>query len=585
MGIPSYFSYIVKNHPEIIRLFTNEKKESIETSSTMDGNAEFIVNNLYLDSNSIIYDAVHSTKFSEITSDSSEIIISKVISKIEEYISIIRPTNSVFIVFDGVAPLAKLDQQRERRYKSWYQTDITQTIMNLNKADSWNTTAITPGTVFMNKLNSDITKHFTSEKYSNSSSNSISNSNVKIHISTSNEHGEGEHKLFAFIRENPDLHNEKTKTIIYGLDADLIMLSINHLPVCPNIYLFRETPHFIQSIDRSLQPDKTYVLDIPLLVEQIQNEMEGAFKNNNQSHSQSQTSSSHNVNIVYDYIFICFFLGNDFMPHFPAINIRTGGINKMINAYKATFEGVNSTTGDKKYLTDGKKIIWKNVRTLVDFLAKNETAFLKEEMKFRDKKANYYYPTDTSEQMFTKFEAIPTYERELEKYINPYKDGWQNRYYHGLFGVDVKNLEKMEIFKKEICESYLSGLEWTMKYYTSGCPNWRWCYKYHYPPLLEDLIHYTPYFEREFFDVNDNISKAVSPLVQLCYVLPKPSLSLLPEKLLEKILKKYNHHDWYSTECDFIWAFCKYFWESHVELPEIPIDELEKIVNEYLLEM
>ena len=577
MGIPSYFSYIVKNHPEIIRLFTNEKKETI-----CEDDPEFIINNLYLDSNSIIYDAVHNTKFSEITSDSSQIIISKVISKIEEYISVIRPTNSVFIAFDGVAPLAKLEQQRERRYKSWYQTDITQTIMNLNKADTWNTTAITPGTVFMNKLSTDIKNHFTSEKYGNSNSNSIGD--IKIHISTSNEYGEGEHKLFAFIRENAELHNEKTRTIIYGLDADLIMLSINHLPVCPNIYLFRETPHFIQTIDRSLQPDKTYVLDIPLLVEQIRNEMEGMTSTN--TNTSISDISRHNVNIVYDYIFICFFLGNDFMPHFPAINIRTGGVHKMINAYKATFQmgEDGQCIKENQYLTDGKKIIWKNVRTLVDFLAKNETAFLKEEMKFRDKKANYYYPTDTPEEMFTKFEAIPTYERELEKYINPYKDGWQNRYYHGLFGVDVNNLENMEIFKKEICESYLSGLEWTMKYYTSGCPNWRWCYKYHYPPLLEDLIHYVPYFEREYFCGNDKISNPVSPLVQLCYVLPKPSLSLLPEKLLDKIFKKYNHEDWYSTECDFIWAFCRYFWESHVQLPEISIDELEQIVNEYLLE-
>lgn len=556
MGIPSYFSYIVKNHPEIIRLFTSENKE------TIDDNNDFVINNLYLDSNSIIYDAVHTTKFSEINSDSSEIIISKVISKIEEYISIINPISSVYIAFDGVAPLAKLDQQRERRYKSWYQNDISQTIMNLNKADIWNTTAITPGTVFMNKLNNDIKKHFKNKKYTNGA--------IKFYISTSDEYGEGEHKLFSFIRENPELHNEKTKTIIYGLDADLIMLSINHLPVCPNIYLFRETPHFIQSIDRSLQPDKTYILDIPLLVKQIQNEMEG------------ETKISENVNIVYDYIFICFFLGNDFMPHFPAVNIRTGGIHKMINAYKATFENYSGNLREK-YLTDGRKIIWKNVRTMIDFLSKNELAFLKEEMKQRDKKANYYYPTDTPEQMFIKFEAIPTYERELEKYINPYKDGWEKRYYHGLFGIEVRNLEKLEIFKKEICENYLTGLEWTMKYYTSGCEDWRWGYKYHYPPLLQDLIHFVPYFDKEFLIENNN--KPVNSLVQLCYVLPKPSLSLLPEKLLEKIMKKYNHEDWYSTECDFVWCFCKYFWESHVQLPEIPINEIEEIVNEYLLEV
>lgn len=573
MGIPSYFSYIVKNHPEIIRRFSKE----LQLESTNNSDGEFIINNLYLDCNSIIYDAVHNTKFSDITSDSSKIIISKVIVKIEEYITLIAPTTCVFIAFDGVAPIAKLDQQRERRYKSWYQSDITQKIMNLKKADVWNTTAITPGTVFMSELNNAIKTHFGGDV-----GLSTRGKGLKYMISTSDEAGEGEHKLFAFIRENPGLHGTNTRSIVYGLDADLIMLSINHLPVCPNIYLFRETPHFIQSIDRSLEPDKTYLLDIPLLVEQIRNEMSGFVGDG------GQESDGMDVNIVYDYIFICFFLGNDFMPHFPSINIRTGGVHKMMNAYKATFGAGAGAGGSRKdkYLTDGKKINWKNVRTMVEFLAKNEVGFLKEELKMRDKRGNHNLPTKTQEEMFAKFEAIPTYERELEKYINPYKEGWQKRYYQCLFGFDLaEGPEKLEEFKKAVCENYLSGLEWTMKYYTSGCPDWRWCYKYHYPPLMEDLIHHVPYFEREFFAGEGvGVGVAVSPLVQLCYVLPKPSLNLLPEKLLDKILKEYGRGDWYGTDFDFIWAFCKYFWESHVQLPEIPIGELETIVNEYLLE-
>ena len=63
-------------------------------------------------------------------------------------------------------------------------------------------------------------------------------------------------------------------------------------------------------------------------------------------------------NRIYDYIFICFFLGNDFMPHFPSINIRTGGVDKMINAYKATVGNTDEN------LTDGKVIYWKNVKTI-----------------------------------------------------------------------------------------------------------------------------------------------------------------------------------------------------------------------------
>jgi hypothetical protein len=41
---------------------------------------------------------------------------------------------------------------------------------------------------------------------------------------------------------------------------------------------------------------------------------------------------------------------------------------------------------------------------------------------------------------------------------------------------------------------------------------------------------------------------------------------------------KNEHPEWYKNDCEFIWAFSKYFWESHVELPEIDIEELKQVV-------
>lgn len=111
------------------------------------------INNLYLDSNSIIYDVVKNIDFTKLVESDVNTIIRCVIKKIDEYIDIIQPDTNIYIAFDGTAPVAKLEQQRQRRYKSVYQTQITKTIFKDTKPDPFNTTAITPGTKFMNDLN------------------------------------------------------------------------------------------------------------------------------------------------------------------------------------------------------------------------------------------------------------------------------------------------------------------------------------------------------------------------------------------------------------------------------------------------
>ena len=533
MGIPSYFSYIVKNHANIIKRFERNTMQ---------------ISNLYLDCNSIIYDAVHGINFNKLDDTDVNTIIRNVLCKIDEYIYLIKPSQFIFIAFDGVAPVAKLEQQRGRRYKSLYQNQIMKNIFKDTKPDPWNTTAITPGTNFMAELNQRVKLYF----------NVPSKYNVEsIILSASDRFGEGEHKLFDFIRCNPKYHTKEHNTVIYGLDADLIMLCINHLPISSNIYLFRETPHFIKTINSQLEPNETYLMDIPELARIITLDM-----NNGQKLTTIQQD-----NRKYDYIFLCFFLGNDFMPHFPAVNIRTGGVDKMLNAYKATI----GDTDDN--LTDGRIIYWSKVKRLVAELASAEWRHLKTETKLRERREeNGNYPEDTPENIFKKFEALPNYQREVEKSINPFKSGWQARYYKALFGIDIDNA-----YKERICRNYLEGLEWTMKYYTIGCADWRWCYKYSYPPLLEDLLRYIPEQDGFSYFPNNLKPNPVNELVQLCYVLPKQSLSMLPEKLHKTLLER--HGEWYKSDCEFLWAYCRYFWESHVKLPEININELEALVE------
>jgi len=528
MGVAYYFSYIIKNHSNTLRKISSNPIK---------------VDNLYLDCNSIIYDVVYKLKLSD---NMNEKIIADVIETIKKYIYDLKPTNNVFIAFDGVAPMAKLEQQRSRRFKSLYQNSITRTIINSTDPDPWNTTAITPGTYFMQMLDNTIKNYFSQPSIFNLSS---------LIVSGSNEVGEGEHKIFEYIRKNSLEHKDKN-TIIYGLDADLIMLSINHLPITNSIYLFRETPHFIKSINSELEPNESYILDIPELARIITLDMNNG----------NQLTKIQQHNRIYDYIFLCFFLGNDFMPHFPALNIRTGGVDKMIQAYKLTIGNSDEN------LTDGKTIYWKNVRKLVKFLSDNEEEFIKQEYKIRDRKEKHKMPDNTPEEKLANFTNIPTYQRSVEKYINPYKSNWQHRYYKSLFELNIDDQRR-----KQICTNYLEALEWTMKYYTCGCPNWRWRYNYNYPPLLQDLANFIPYFETEF--IENKKQNPVTQLIQLCYVLPKQSLLFLPENLYKALIT--HKSDSYQTDCDFSWSYCKYFWESHPNLPYIDINELEQFVEKY----
>ena len=112
----------------------------------------------------------------------------------------------------------------------------------------------------MNKLNKKIKSYFSSK-----------NTNLEYILNTSDQVGEGEHKIYEYIRKNNDYH-KTTSTVIYGLDADLIMLTLNHLPYSDQLYLFRD-PYFIKNIDDTLEENSNYLIDIPEFSEKLICEM------------------------------------------------------------------------------------------------------------------------------------------------------------------------------------------------------------------------------------------------------------------------------------------------------------------------
>jgi 5'-3' exonuclease len=534
MGIPSYFSHIIKNYSNIIR-----------TLGYFVNSNTFRFQHLYMDCNSIVYDAVHFFEKQkrdgtiDWSKDFESLIIDKVIDNIDNYVRLINPTTTIYIAFDGVAPFAKMDQQRTRRHKTLFLSKVD--FGKDTAGPSWNTSAITPGTDFMNKLNSQVYYKFRNSETKYSVKNVI--------VSGSDNCGEGEHKLFQHMRDN-DFKNDQVA--VYGLDSDLIMLSIFHLKYCKNVHIFREAPEFLKSsipIDTTSKETDPHFLDIFHLSSCISAEMACKFAD---------------LHRTVDYIFLCFFLGNDFLPHFPAMNIRTHGINALLDIYRNYIGShsdryfVSKTTGN---------IQWRNVGIFISQVAKREHEFLTNEYFVRAKSDRRTFAESTPEEKEDAFNSAPIMYRAAEKYICPDEPYWESRYYKSLF-----ELERTPDNVKTICNNYLEGLEWVFKYYTRGCPSWRWKYNYHYPPLFVDLDKHMPHFEMEFLQLDDR--PAFSPQVQLSYVLPRKSLALLPDKLNQFLLV--NYPELYPEDYDFQWSFCRYFWEAHPLLPEISVELLSQ---------
>jgi len=519
MGIPNYFLHIVKKYRYIIKKMKNIK-----------------IDNLYLDSNSIIYDTYYKIKnenliFNNIADLEQQIIIN-VCLKIEEYIRKVSPKKKVYIAFDGIAPIAKLSQQRKRRFLSDLEKKINDT-----KDDMWNTTSITPGTEFMKNLSLYINDYFKQKEYI---------------ISTSEEAGEGEHKIFEYMRLNKEYHMN-TVTVIYGMDADLFMLSLNHTYLSKYIYLYRETPDFIHNIDKTLNPNEGYLLDINELSNKII--LQGNF---NIQPEQVILQDNYKKQYLSDYILLCYLLGNDFLPHYPSLNIRDNGMDILMNTYN------DIKKKNKNFnITYKNNINWKNFKVIINIISKREKEFI----------CNSHIKRGKYKNLKNELLNIPLISRDVENYINPFDLGWEKRYYKKLLKIDYDE-ERI----KQICINYLEGLEWTFKYYTTKCENYYWKYNYNYPPLLIDLLKYIPYFNIQLLKKCEyNIEKPITQITHLAYVIPYDSLYLLPDKIY--IYLKNNYKFIYTSDIDIQWSYCRYFWESHVDMYNINIVKLNDIIN------
>ena len=506
MGIPAYFSHILKEHANIL-LSLQQIQENKQNQKPFD--------RLYMDCNSIVYEAYREI-LKENHDPSYQEIITEVINSIKDIIELIKPKKTAYVAFDGVAPFAKMKQQRLRRFRNEY-FQYQESQPQKNFTSKFQTYMITPGTKFMQELSKELQNAFKHEK--------------KIVLSTSNEPGEGEHKMMEHYRQNT---TKKENVAIYGLDSDLIMLAIFHHHMANEVYIFREAPEFFKSkIPITFQhPKEPYFIDIKEFIRKL--------------------SIETNMNMdVYDYAFLCFLLGNDFLPHFPTLNLRTTGMQYIQDVYRIIPKKYKPIISPPSKKSNTWNIHWNHFYQFLFELSKLEHQAFTQEYEQRNRQERRYFMETTQEERETSYQHIPLQLRSKEMYIDPSQPGWENRYYKVLF---PKNQDITQITK-----NYIEGLYWVFQYYTGGCKDWSWSYKYNYPPLLKDLLNGVPTNELILLDSN---KEPFTPHQQLDFVLPaiaKYQEGMITKQEYEELIQK-------ESKLELEWAFCKYMWESHLDM-------------------
>ena len=148
MGVPKFFRWLTERFPQINRRISEGRK------------AEDYVDNFYLDMNGIIHTCTHGDAIRPGESLSEEEMIRRIFEYTERLIRIAKPRKLCYLAIDGVAPRAKMNQQRSRRYRAPREAAQQAAIKardgggpkSLNDAPPFDSNCITPGTEFLYML-------------------------------------------------------------------------------------------------------------------------------------------------------------------------------------------------------------------------------------------------------------------------------------------------------------------------------------------------------------------------------------------------------------------------------------------------
>ena len=415
MGVPAFYRWLSDKYPDIVQDVLEDRVHLAPNSSTITlpfdlsrpNPSGLECDNLYIDMNGIIHPCSHPENGPQPSCE--EDMYDNICRYVDRLMRAARPRKLLYLAIDGVAPRAKMNQQRSRRFRSAQEmreqkeleNEIKQSLIEagheyFDKDDgkeksslpTWDSNVITPGTKFMLNLAQYIRFYIRKR---------ISTDNawkkLEVIFSDASIPGEGEHKIMSHIRHQrtqPN-YNPNLVHILHGLDADLIMLALAtheaHFYIMREEVLFgrkyaemterkREESGFAdaqQQLDEEagveamgLVENKFKTLQrvsIPILREYLACEFQevlqtiqdsALFQEANKEHRNNTNANTNRLSqhggqnsnqiigpgdanferLIDDFVFLCFFVGNDFLPHLPSLDIRDGALDFLFNVYK-----------------------------------------------------------------------------------------------------------------------------------------------------------------------------------------------------------------------------------------------------------
>lgn len=558
---------------------------------------------LYLDMNGIIHGCTHPSHLDVSDVLSERDMMLGIMHYLDRIITqIVKPKVSVYMAIDGVAPRAKLNQQRSRRFRS--AKDMAEATKDMPKEKDeagnvvkgpnvFDSNCITPGTEFMARVSETI-KYFIRKKIKEDPTWR----DLKIIFSGHELPGEGEHKIMEHIRmmRSQPGYQPNTRHCIYGQDADLIMLAlVTHEP---HFTILREVVDFSSGMvnRNALKQVKKYTKESDFQLLHLSVLREYLYMEFCKDVSGGPLAGIDLERTIDDFVFMTFLVGNDFLPHLNTLDISEGAFDLLFGVYKEQRRG----WGAGNYLTESGNI--SDPARLETFLAaigsvetqtleereKNDAEYVKKKRRWSKRDGLPEGPSDAeikAAEDAKQNDYLSMIEQVMSQHGNEkFVDGWTpvkpgDKDFKGRYYFEKLKLTPLDIKEHHaLRQSYIEGLMWCLAYYYRGCISWGWFFPYHYGPMLSDLRDLPTMFDRIKFE----IGKPILPFQQLMSCLPPASSTLvpLPYRFLMTSPDSPIIH-FYPTDFEVDMNGKKNPWEGVNLLPFIEINLLLDTINKY----